>query len=360
MIKHISKIIIREESIDIFKGLVEKFIPKIQAEDTCLHAEVIQDTKNVALFFSYTVWKSQKDSNVFLKSEIFKDIRANLENHLAEQPETWSTKVVHKTGSLNSLDEKTAAFERMIFIMDKIRKYCPWDAAQTNESLRSLTIEETYELAEAVLNADDENIKKELGDVFLHIIFYAKIAEEKGTFDIADVLNALADKLVYRHPHVFSDVSVAAKEEVEKNWETLKLKENAEKKNNTVLGGIPESLPAVIKAVRMQDKARGVGFDWEEKEQVWTKVKEELSEFEEELAKADKEKSEEEFGDVFFSLINAARLYGIDPENALEKTNRKFKKRFNYLENMTLKKGRSLKEMSLDEMEVLWQEAKKI
>ena len=257
---------------------------------------------------------------------------------------------------MNNIQNKLTAFENILKIMDDVREGCPWDKEQTNESLRTMTIEETYELADAVLEDDINGIKKELGDLFLHIIFYAKIASEKGQFDIADVINGLADKLIYRHPHVFGEAKVSSQEDVKKNWEELKLKEK--ESGGRVLNGIPKSLPSVIKALRMQEKARGVGFDWEYKEQVWDKVREELNEFEAEVKKADKDKIESEFGDLMFAMINAARLYDINPDNALEKTNQKFIKRFNYLEDNTIKKGLSLKDMSLDEMEVIWQQAK--
>ncbi|NPA43899.1 MAG: nucleoside triphosphate pyrophosphohydrolase [Chlorobi bacterium] len=257
---------------------------------------------------------------------------------------------------MNSLEEKTKAFQKMLKIMDDIRVGCPWDKEQTFETLRSMTIEETYELSDAILDNDIDSIKKELGDLFLHITFYSKIASEKQQFDIADVINSIAEKIIYRHPHVFGDTDVSNSEDVKKNWEELKLKEKGSK--GKVLDGIPKSMPSMIKAMRMQEKARGVGFDWEHKEQVWEKVKEELSEFEEEVKNNDKEKMEDEFGDLLFSLINAARLYGINPDNALEKTNKKFFKRFNYIEENTLKKGLSLKDMSLEEMEVIWQKSK--
>ncbi len=257
---------------------------------------------------------------------------------------------------MNNIQDKLEAFEKILKIMDDIREKCPWDKEQTNESLRTMTIEETYELADAVLENDVNGIKKELGDLFLHIIFYSKIASETGQFDIADVINGLAEKLTYRHPHVFGDTKVSDQEDVKENWEELKLKEKGN--GGKVLSGIPNTLPAMIKALRMQEKARGVGFDWDHKEQVWDKVREELAEFEEELKKGKKEKMESEFGDLMFSLINAARLYDINPDNALEKTNQKFIKRFNYLEENTIKKGLSLKDMSLDEMEAVWQKAK--
>ncbi len=257
---------------------------------------------------------------------------------------------------MNSLEEKTKAFQKMLKIMDDIRVGCPWDKEQTFETLRSMTIEETYELSDAVLDNDINSIKKELGDLFLHIIFYSKIASEKQQFDIADVINSLAEKITYRHPHVFGDKNVSSSEDVKKNWEELKLKEKGSK--GKVLDGIPKSMPSIIKSMRMQEKARGVGFDWEYKEQVWAKVKEELSEFEDEVKNNDIVKMENEFGDLLFSLINAARLYGINPDNALEKTNLKFLKRFNFLEENTLGKGLSLKDMSLDEMEEIWQKAK--
>ncbi len=229
---------------------------------------------------------------------------------------------------------------------------------QTKESLRTLTIEEVYELSEAVQNNDWENIKKELGDVLLHIIFYAKIGSEEKKFDVADVINGICDKLIYRHPHIYSDMKVENKQDVSENWEQLKLKEK--NGNKSVLSGIPTGIPSIIKAYRLQDKARGVGFDWEKREQVWEKVEEELNELKIELLHQDKEKSEEELGDFLFSLINAARLYDLNPDDALEKTNKKFIQRFNYLEEKTLKKGKSLHEISLREMDILWNEAKEV
>ncbi len=257
---------------------------------------------------------------------------------------------------MNTIENKLKAFEKILSIMDDIREKCPWDKEQTYESLRSMTIEETYELADAVLEGDINGIKKELGDLFLHIIFYSKIASEEEQFDIADVINGLAEKLVYRHPHVFGDTTVSEPEDVKKNWEELKLKEKGN--GGKVLSGIPKSMPSMIKAMRMQEKARGVGFDWDKKEQVWEKVKEELAEFEEEVRTGDNDKMEDEFGDLMFSLINAARLYNINPDNALERTNQKFMKRFNFLEENTIKKGLSLNDMSLDEMEAVWQKSK--
>jgi MazG family protein len=247
---------------------------------------------------------------------------------------------------------------RLLEIIDKLRTSCPWDMKQTNESLRKLTIEETYELAEAIISKSDEGIRGELGDLMLHIVFYARIGSETGKFTMTDVLEGINKKLIYRHPHVFGDVKVDGASEVEKNWEHLKIKEHNGYK--PVLSGVPSSLPATIKANRIQEKVRGVGFDWEEKEQIWDKVNEELGELKKEIENDIPENIEAEFGDVFFSLINACRLYGIDPEQALEKTNRKFIKRFNYLENETMRKGRSLHDMSLEEMNVIWEEAKKV
>ncbi len=255
------------------------------------------------------------------------------------------------------MENKLKAFERLLNIMDELREKCPWDKKQSLASLRTLTIEEVYELSGAIQDGDMDELKKELGDVMLHIVFYAKIASEKKAFDISDVMNTLCDKLVYRHPHVFGDTQVKNEREVSDNWEQLKLKEH--NGNKTVLSGIPKNLPALIKAYRLQDKARGVGFDWEKKQQVWDKIYEEMDELKEEVKKSDKEKIEAEFGDMFFSLINAARLYDINPEDALERTNKKFTARFNYLENKTIKNGQSLKEMSLKEMDRYWEEAKK-
>lgn len=260
---------------------------------------------------------------------------------------------------MNKLNDKLIAFERLLTIMDELRAQCPWDKAQTLETLRTLTLEEVYELADAILKDNPQEIKKELGDILLHIVFYAKIGEEKGAFDIADVTNALCDKLVFRHPHIYGDVKVENEREVADNWESIKLKEKNDKGvKNTVLGGVPKTLPAMVKANRIQDKARGVGFDWEERKQVWDKVNEELDELKHEIEQQDYDKTEAEFGDLFFSLINAARLYGVNPENALERTNRKFIKRFNYLEEQTIQKGKSLHDMSLAEMDVIWEEAK--
>jgi XTP/dITP diphosphohydrolase len=248
-------------------------------------------------------------------------------------------------------------FNRLLNIIDELRVKCPWDMKQTNESLRKLTIEETYELADAIFSDNDEGIRNELGDLMLHIVFYAKIASEKGAFTMAEVLEGINKKLIYRHPHVFGDVKVTGASQVEENWEHLKIKENNGYK--PVLSGVPSSLPALVKANRIQEKVRGVGFDWEKREQIWDKVMEEITELKEEIKNRDTKTIEAELGDVLFSIINASRLYGIDPEAALEKTNRKFIKRFNYLENKTLLKGISLKDMSLDEMNVIWEEAKK-
>lgn len=240
--------------------------------------------------------------------------------------------------------------------MDKLRESCPWDKKQTNESLRKLTIEETYELADAILDNDNKSICKELGDLMLHIVFYAKIGSEKKEFDIRDVIEGINKKLIYRHPHVFGDIKVNNAVEVEDNWEKLKLKESD--KYKPVLSGVPKSLPALVKANRVQEKVRGVGFDWEDRNQVWEKVTEEIKELREEIENGDKRSIESEFGDVFFSLINAARLYEIDPESALERTNKKFISRFNYLEEHTIKQGKSLHDMTLAEMDKIWEEAK--
>ncbi len=252
------------------------------------------------------------------------------------------------------MDKRLSEFKRLLDIMDKLRKECPWDSIQNNESLRTLTIEEVYELADAILEDNDKDLCGELGDILLHIVFYAKIAEEKKSFDIFEVIKRVNEKLIYRHPHIFDNVKVKDSKEVEENWENLKIKEGKK-----VLGGIPKSMPAMIKAYRIQDKVRGVGFDWERKEQVWDKFIEEFEELKSEIKNADHQKTENEFGDLFFSLINAARLYGINPENALEKTNKKFISRFKYLEEETISKGKDLKKMSLDCMNKIWDEAKK-
>ena len=249
------------------------------------------------------------------------------------------------------------AFGRLLDILDELRVKCPWDRKQTNESLRTNTIEETYELSDALMREDNNEIKKELGDLLLHVVFYAKIGDEKQAFDIKDVCDSLCEKLIYRHPHVFGDTEANTSQKVEQNWEQLKLKEKGG--NKTVLAGVPNALPALIKAHRIQDKARNVGFDWEKREQVWDKVQEEFNELKQEIDNMDPDKMEAEFGDLFFSLINAARLYKINPDNALERTNQKFIRRFNYLEAHTISQGRSLKEMTLEEMDQLWEEAKR-
>ncbi len=255
------------------------------------------------------------------------------------------------------MERKLQAFARLLKIMDELREQCPWDKKQTLESLRHLTIEETYELADAILDKDMQNIKKELGDVLLHIVFYAKIASETGAFDIADVMDSLCDKLIHRHPHIYSDVKVQDAKEVSENWEKLKLKEG----NKSVLGGVPVSLPAIVKAWRIQEKARAVGFDWDEPGQVWDKVREELQELTHEVEnKGPVEKVEDEFGDVLFALINYARFIGVNPEDALERTNKKFIKRFQYLEGKASASGKKLQDMTLTEMDVYWNEAKKI
>lgn len=253
------------------------------------------------------------------------------------------------------MKKELQAFDRLLNILQELRTKCPWDRKQTMESLRNLTIEEVYELADSILQKDMPEIKKELGDLLLHIVFYARIAEEQKVFGIADVMESLCDKLVKRHPHVFGDTKVKDHKEVEENWEEIKMKEGYK----SILSGVPSSLPALIKSNRIQQKVRGVGFDWDQKEQIWDKVREELDELQHEVDKEKREEIESEFGDLLFSIINAARLYDIDPENALEKTNKKFIKRFKYLEENTINKGKSLKDMSLDEMNVIWEKAKK-
>jgi XTP/dITP diphosphohydrolase len=253
-------------------------------------------------------------------------------------------------------EEQLKAFDRLLTVMDELREKCPWDKKQTFESLRQNTIEETYELATALLQNDMNEIAKELGDVLLHVIFYAKIGSETNDFDIADVCNKIADKLIFRHPHVYGEFAANNAKEVCEMWEQVKLKEKGG--NKTVLAGIPEALPALVKAYRIQDKVANVGFDWEKREDVWAKVKEEIAEFEAEIDNMDEAKATEEMGDLFFALVNAARLYNVKPDNALEKTNAKFIRRFNYIEQKAKEKGLSLKEMTLNEMEALWQEAK--
>lgn len=258
--------------------------------------------------------------------------------------------------------EKLDAFDRLLTIMDELRLNCPWDKKQTLESLRHLTIEETYELSEAILENNLEEIKKEIGDVMLHLVFYSKIADEQNAFDVADSINGICDKLIHRHPHIYGNVEAKDEQAVKENWEKIKLKE---KGNTSVLGGVPKGLPAMVKAIRIQDKARGVGFDWEKKEQVWEKVEEEMQEFKNEFniednTKIDKEKASGEFGDMLFSLINYSRFIDIDPEEALERTNIKFIKRFQFLETESKKDGKNIAEMSLEEMDKYWERAKKL
>ena len=258
---------------------------------------------------------------------------------------------------MNSMKDKLAAFEHLLNIMDELRKDCPWDKEQTNESLRHLTIEETYELSEAILDNDKEEIRKELGDLMLHLVFYAKIGSETNDFDIADVLNDINKKLIHRHPHIFGDVVVQDANDVKNNWEKLKLKEG----RKSVLSGVPKALPPLVKAYRIQEKVKGVGFDWEHPDQVWDKVLEELHELKHEVdTSADKEKKENELGDLLFAIINYARFIDVNPEDALEKTNRKFIRRFQYLEEKAKENGRTLHDMNLDEMDVFWEEAKKM
>ncbi len=268
---------------------------------------------------------------------------------------------------MENKDKKLEAFERALDVMDRLRAECPWNHAQTIDTLRPMTIEEVYELSDAVLKKDAKALEKELGDVFLHVIFYAKIAEEEGRYDIADVMNKLCEKMIYRHPHVFSTTKVADAEEVSTNWEMLKAKEKGG--NKRILSGIPDSLPPILKAFSMQDKARGVGFDWEEKQQVWDKVKEEQEELEAEFKaidavsseddkKAAYDRAEEELGDFMFATINAARLYGIDPDTALNRACDKFRRRFTYLEENTIRQGRDLHDMTLEEMDAIWNEGK--
>ena len=255
---------------------------------------------------------------------------------------------------MNSREEQLKAFDRLLTIMDELREQCPWDRKQTMESLRHLTIEETYELGDAILDKDLEEVRKELGDLLLHLVFYAKIGSETNDFDIADVANGICDKLIDRHPHIYGDVEVADEEEVKRNWENLKLKEG----KKSVLEGVPRSLLAVVKASRIQEKVAGVGFDWEKPEQVFEKLKEELGELQHEIETENKDKMEAEFGDVMFSMINYARFLGINPENALERTNKKFISRFQYLEAKAAEKNKALKDMTLAEMDVFWNEAK--
>ncbi len=257
---------------------------------------------------------------------------------------------------MTTMNEKLAAFERLLNIMDDLREQCPWDKEQTLESLRYLTIEETYELSDAILEKDMDGIKKELGDLMLHLVFYSKIGSETGHFDIKDVLESISEKLIRRHPHIYGDVKVNGAEDVKNNWEKIKMNEKGRK---SVLEGVPNSMPAIVKAYRMQEKVKGVGFDWKNTADVWQKVEEEISELKAEVEKGDHEKMEKEFGDLLFSLINYARFIGVNPEDALEKTNKKFADRFRYIEEQAQKSGKQLSEMTLDEMDGFWNEAKK-
>lgn len=258
---------------------------------------------------------------------------------------------------MHSRNEKIEAFGRFLDVLDELRERCPWDRKQTNQSLRPNTIEECFELCDALIADDTQNICKELGDVLLHVAFYSKIASEKGQFDMKDVCDRLCDKLIYRHPHVFGDTVAETAGEVCKNWEQLKMKEKDG--NKSLLSGVPSSMPSLIKAYRMQEKAANVGFDWDKKEDVWEKVREEIAEVETEMQRGDKAAMEKEFGDLLFSLVNAARLYGINPDNALEMTNAKFRRRFGYVEEHSIGQGRNLKDMTLQEMDALWNDAKK-
>lgn len=257
---------------------------------------------------------------------------------------------------MNSRKDQLKAFDRLLTIMDELREQCPWDRKQTIQSLRHLTIEETYELGDAILDNDLDEVKKELGDLLLHIVFYAKIGSETKDFDIADVANEICEKLINRHPHIYGDVKVENEDDVKRNWENLKLKEG----KKSVLEGVPKSLPALVKASRIQDKVAGVGFDWEEPHQVFEKLKEELQELQEEIKVQDQQKIEAEFGDVLFSMINYARFLNVNPENALERTNKKFIKRFQYLEKKAKERNKTLKDMTLAEMDVFWEEAKRL
>ena len=293
------------------------------------------------------------NSNFALRSSSFDQTNASsLNMSLPENPPLFSPEKVHQM----------VAFERLLSIMDDLREKCPWDQKQTMETLRHLTIEETYELSDAILEGNLEEIKKELGDIMLHMVFYAKIGSEKGAFDVADVLHSICEKLISRHPHIYGDTKVENEQQVKENWEKLKLKE---KGNKSVLGGVPQSLPALVKAMRIQEKARGVGFDWEEKQQVWGKVEEEMNEFKEHFNAESGEvldtvQAEAEFGDLLFSLVNYARFVDINPETALERTNKKFIKRFQYLEQKAKELGKDLSDMTLAEMDVFWEEAKKL
>ena len=327
----------------------------------CLFRQLWQvGNRNVRLFniacdiaVEYTIDSMDKGST----KRILSWIRTQMYDSLKKEETGVSAAILYRRLSTYS-EEKIEALGRVIDTLDILRVKCPWDAKQTNESLRPNTIEEVYELCDALINSDDTNIRKELGDVLLHVLFYAKIGEEKEAFDIADVCDALNTKLIFRHPHVFGDTDVNSTDDVLRNWEELKLKEKGG--NKTVLSGVPAALPAMIKADRIQEKASNVGFDWERPEQVWDKVREEMAEFEETVAEKSPERMEEEMGDLLFSVINAARLYKINPENALEKTNKKFIARFNHLEKRAHEMGKELRDMTLAEMDSIWEEAKNL
>jgi XTP/dITP diphosphohydrolase len=289
-------------------------------------------------------------------TRIFADFSQRNKKNIRENPRYPCHLCSPKYLEMNTKQQKLEAFGRLLDIMDELREKCPWDKEQTNESLRANTIEEAYELCDAIMKNDNAEISKELGDLLLHVVFYAKIGEEKSVFDIGDVCNRICDKLIFRHPHVFGDKSADDARTVEKSWEEIKLQEKDG--NKTVLDGVPSTLPSLVKAYRIQDKARNSGFDWNERHELWNKVKEEIGELEAEIENMDTDKIEAEFGDMLFSIINAARLYNVNPDNALERTNRKFIYRFNYLEQKAKEQGRSLKDMTLAEMEEIWQEAK--
>ncbi len=321
-------------------------------QNSCTSSTLTQSLTTPTCYHFCTHWTNETERQAYAQSESLLQ-GLNKLNTLLLQPTTTE---LEKNIEPDRTPEQQA-FAKLVDIMDLLREQCPWDKKQTLESIRNLTIEETYELADAITNKDLPELKKELGDLLLHIVFYAKIAKEMQAFTLLEVIDTICEKLIYRHPHIFSDTQVDSAKEVEANWEKLKLKEKGRKK--ALLSGVPSSLPALIKAYRIQDKARGVGFDWDEPMQVWDKVKEEIQELEEELKVNNQKNIESEIGDVLFSIINAARLFDVDPENALEQTNRKFIYRFNYLEEKTMKQGLSLKDMTLEEMEAIWQEAKR-
>ncbi len=356
MILRLVKLNIAQERREDFLSAVTEVFETVASSAGCLGIEILSSAEKPDTFLSLSRWESEAALEAYRNDTVFGTLWSTIKPWFSTPAEAQTFDIPNFSKPVHTKAAGMQKFGSLLEIMDRLRAECPWDKKQTLESLRHLTIEETYELGDAILRNDLNDLKKELGDLLLHIVFYARIGEEQNAFDIADVIDALTTKLIYRHPHIFDTVNVKDADEVVQNWEKLKLKEKGG--NKRVLEGVPVSLPAMVKALRIQDKARGIGFDWTEKEQVWDKVREELGELEHEIKVNDVENIEKEFGDLIFSMINACRLYGVDPESALERTNQKFISRFGYLEEKTIMAGRSLKEMTLEEMDVYWNEAK--